>query len=167
MRAIHYIRITFLILFGSALFSALAFAATNQPIAALNTTQDNEDAKTISEIVSNGRFLILSDSTVWEVHPRDQIIAKGWLTPSVITIQEVSDATYPYRLKNEDTQSIIEAKKASIEEIYLFIEEEKANEEPSDLEQKILEEPLPNKQPATAPSRSAIVPPQPVKTDKP
>ncbi len=73
---------------------------------------------TISQVVNQGQFLILSDNSVWKIKPSFWIISGSWIMPIVITVEtSSSDSEYPYHLKNNFTNETIQAKKSSMEEI--------------------------------------------------
>lgn len=139
------------IVLSSLFMISMAFVAPVSSANAEETTKNialnHVQTVSLSEIVSNGRFLILNDGSVWEIHPSDQVVAREWLTPSVITVKATQDETFPFELKNEDTQSSVKAKKSSIEEIYLLIEEQKSDEGTIE-EEKIIEEAIPAGKPA-------------------
>lgn len=66
----------------------------------------------LSENLKNGKFIRLSDGTLWEIHPKDTLVAQGWITPVEIMVTQSGDAAYPYKLTNSLSGSSIMAKKA-------------------------------------------------------
>ena len=67
---------------------------------------------TISELVQNGRFVRLSDNTLWAIAPQDVSITQGWVTPVEIIVAPSGDSEYPFKLTNTLTGSTVRAKKA-------------------------------------------------------
>lgn len=68
---------------------------------------------TIEENLKNGRFIRLSNHTLWEINPSDTLITQGWITPVEIKIEQNSgDPTYPYTLTNTLTGSSVRARQA-------------------------------------------------------
>lgn len=59
------------------------------------------------ENIHGGRAVRLSDSTLWEVDPKDRLIASEWLFPSEMTLVENKGAKYPYTLTNLATKTRI------------------------------------------------------------
>ena len=68
---------------------------------------------TLSENLKNGRYIRLSDNTLWEVRAEDTPISQGWITPVEIIVTQSGDANYPYKLTNSVTGSSLRARKAS------------------------------------------------------
>jgi len=88
--------------------------------------EDKHESLTISEILANGKYLILSDNSAWEIEPTFAPISQAWLTPAPVEIGKSDNPDYPYLIKNQLTQTNIEAKKASLLDIYKEMEKEEA-----------------------------------------
>lgn len=69
----------------------------------------------LSENFYNGKFIRLSDGSLWQVRPQDTAITQGWITPVEIRVAPSSDPEYPFKLSNSLTGSSVLAKK--IEEL--------------------------------------------------
>lgn len=66
---------------------------------------------TISEVMHSGKYLKLTDHSVWEIDPSDRPVVQGWLTPAKIKVKTGSDPEYPFLLVNQDTKTRVKAKK--------------------------------------------------------
>lgn len=78
---------------------------TPSPVAAKTSTP------LIEENLKGGRFIRLSDRTLWEINPSDTPITQGWITPVEIKIERNSgNASYPYTLTNSLTGSSVKAR---------------------------------------------------------
>ncbi len=64
------------------------------------------------EVLKRGRFLRLSDDSLWEIDPKDTPITQSWITPNEIKISKKSNGEYPYTLTNSLTGSTVKAKEA-------------------------------------------------------
>lgn len=60
-----------------------------------------------------GRFVGLTDGSVWEIRPSDTPITAGWITQVEIKVQPSGDKTYPFTLTNSLTGSAVLARKAA------------------------------------------------------
>ena len=67
----------------------------------------------IQESLNNGRFIRLSDNSLWEINPKDTPITQSWITPAEIIIAPSDDATYPFRLTNSITGSSVLARRTT------------------------------------------------------
>lgn len=65
----------------------------------------------LQENLQNGRYIGLSDRSIWEIHPADTPITQGWITPVEIKAAPSGDAKYPYTLTNSLTGSSVKAKR--------------------------------------------------------
>ncbi len=74
--------------------------------------QNKNAGPTIQEVLQNGRYVRLSDKSLWEIDPADTPITQSWITPSEIKVSESTDSEYPYSLTNSLTGSSVRAKKA-------------------------------------------------------
>lgn len=71
----------------------------------------------VSLNIKDGKFIQLSDNSVWKVHPTNVEVAGSWLTPARIDISKSGDSDYPCKLTNMQTYSSISARRlASIDE---------------------------------------------------
>ncbi len=60
--------------------------------------------------INDGRKLLLSDHSLYEVAPSDITIAAAWLSPIEIRIEASSNSTYPDKLVNVDTGASVSAR---------------------------------------------------------
>lgn len=67
----------------------------------------------VSEVMQNGKYVKLSDNTVWEIHPADRSTVESWITPANIEVSTGKNQTYPYTLKNMTTKTTVLAKKVA------------------------------------------------------
>lgn len=66
---------------------------------------------TLEENLHSGRYIKLSDGTIWNIRPLDTPITQSWITPVEISVSSSSDATYPYTLTNSLTGSSVLARR--------------------------------------------------------
>lgn len=74
--------------------------------------QNKGSSPVIEAVLKRGRFIRLSDETLWEIDPQDTLITQSWITPSEINVAENTDDDYPYSLTNSLTGSKVRARKA-------------------------------------------------------
>jgi hypothetical protein len=67
----------------------------------------------ISEVTSNGNFIMLDDKTTWQIYPSDTPVTSGWLIPVPIIVEYEGNGEYPYTLKNTVTESKVRARKVT------------------------------------------------------
>ena len=65
----------------------------------------------VSEVLQNGRYLRLSDGSLWNVRSEDTPISQSWITAVELIISPSSDPDYPSKLTNSLTGSSVRAKK--------------------------------------------------------
>ncbi len=94
-----------------------------------NAQSPNSDPKTsqqlfvlpppsyLSENIYGGRYIILSDGSVWMIKDQDIVITSGWLSAQEIYITQSDDPKYPYFLSTERTWGQVHAKKVSLQDI--------------------------------------------------
>ena len=82
------------------------YAKRSQPI-----EKGTVERGTLQENLKNGRYIRLSDHSIWNIHPADISITQGWITPVDIIVGQSSDSNYPYKLTNSVTGSSVRAKK--------------------------------------------------------
>ncbi len=75
------------------------------------TTQNSKQGPVLQENLKNGRYIRLSDNSLWEIHPSDTPITQGWITPVQIKVSAANDTAYPYQLTNTLTGSSVRARK--------------------------------------------------------
>lgn len=92
-------------------------------------TSSVQKALTISEVVNEGQFLILSDNSVWQVKPSFWSVSGGWLMPVEVSIESSPDAEFPYLMKNAFTNESIQVQKSSIEALHAAEQELKVHKE--------------------------------------
>jgi hypothetical protein len=68
---------------------------------------------TIEENLQGGRYLRLSDRTMWEIHPDDRNLVQGWLGPSEIDVAPSTNPEYSHTLTNVLTGTTIRARQVS------------------------------------------------------
>lgn len=67
----------------------------------------------LEENLYSGRYIRLSDKTLWEIDPTDTPITQGWITPVEIKSSPTSgNKDYPYTLTNSLTGSSVKARPA-------------------------------------------------------
>ena len=104
------------------LFFALFLSSTALQAIALTPGQeaverDNDNTSinlTISELLHDGRVIVLSDGSKWEIDKRDWNISGGWIGPAEIKITRGRGKKFPYKLYNKWTNNFVRAKKASL-----------------------------------------------------
>lgn len=67
----------------------------------------------VTEIIQSGKYLRLSNNSVWEIHPADRATVEGWMTPANILVTTSKNSRYPYLLENEITKTKVLAKKVA------------------------------------------------------
>jgi len=75
--------------------------------------QKTQDQGIIQENLKNGRYIRLSDGTLWSIHPQDTAVTQSWITPVEIIVSQSGDSAYPYKLTNSLTGSSVRAQKAT------------------------------------------------------
>ena len=63
----------------------------------------------LQEVLKGGKFIRLSDNSLWEIDPKDTPITQSWITVTEIKAAETSDPDYPYTLTNSLTGSTVRA----------------------------------------------------------
>jgi hypothetical protein len=74
--------------------------------------QNKKSIPILQEVIKGGRFIRLSDNSLWEIDTHDTPITQAWITPTEIKILSVNDSDYPYTLTNSLTGSSVKARKA-------------------------------------------------------
>lgn len=72
----------------------------------------------ISANVEGGRFLILSDNTVWIINPSDVANTSSWLGPVYLDFSTSTDPNYPVKITNRSSKTSVLAKKGQIQDIH-------------------------------------------------
>lgn len=72
----------------------------------------NKSNPRVQEVLNRGKFVRLSDNSLWEIDPEDTPITQSWVTPSDIKVGETRDKDYPFSLTNNLTGSTVKARKA-------------------------------------------------------
>lgn len=73
--------------------------------------EQKEKHAILQETLRNGRFIRLSDQTLWEISPEESPIAQWWITPVEIIVSQSSENEYSYLLTNSLTETSLKAKK--------------------------------------------------------
>ncbi len=68
----------------------------------------------LSENLSNGSLLKLSDGSIYEVNPQDIPLSSLWITPFPMEVTMTSDPNYPFLLMNKNTNTMVHARKPQI-----------------------------------------------------
>lgn len=76
--------------------------------------QNKGSSPILQEVLKGGRFIRLSDNTLWEIDVQGMPITQSWITPVEIKVASNSSADYPYTLTNMLTGSTVKARKAQI-----------------------------------------------------
>ena len=66
----------------------------------------------LSENLMSGRYVRLSDGTLWNIRPQDVPIVQGWITPADIVVSPSDNSFYSYKLTNQVSGSSVLARKA-------------------------------------------------------
>jgi hypothetical protein len=67
----------------------------------------------LSQNIDNGKTLMLTDDSVWEVKPEDRSVSESWLTPFPLQVLDNTDpdkAQYPKKFVNLNTNAMIKVK---------------------------------------------------------
>ncbi len=72
----------------------------------------NKTVPSLQENLNNGRYIRLTDNSLWEIRQSDTPITQGWITPVEIKVSQSDDSAYPYNLTNTLTGSSVKARKA-------------------------------------------------------
>lgn len=75
-------------------------------------TQNKKTGPLVQEVLKNGRYVRLSDNSLWEIDTPDRPITQGWITPTEIKVAPSNDTDYPNTLTNTLTGSTVRARKA-------------------------------------------------------
>jgi len=65
----------------------------------------------IEIVLSAGKFVELTDGTLWEIAPKDRETAGTWLVPHIVIITHTGLGAYPYIITIKDTGQSVEAAK--------------------------------------------------------
>ncbi|MDE3048098.1 MAG: hypothetical protein KGI83_07120, partial [Verrucomicrobiota bacterium] len=65
----------------------------------------------LQDVLKGGKYIRLSDNSLWEIDPKDTPISGGWITPTEIKVGPSTDPEYPYSLTNHLTGSVVRARK--------------------------------------------------------
>lgn len=63
--------------------------------------------------INNGKKLVLSDNSIWEVAPSDVPTSSVWITPFPIKITPSNDPNYPFLLTNVNDGVSVKARKST------------------------------------------------------
>jgi hypothetical protein len=75
------------------------------------TGKEKKSDPILQEVLKNGRFIRLSDNSLWEIDPADTPITQSWITPIEIKATPTNHPDYPYHLTNTLTGSMVKARK--------------------------------------------------------
>jgi hypothetical protein len=117
--------------------STLPLAADSNAEVAKTTVKTPKPPRlTVSQIIGNGAYLMLSDNSVWAIAPGDTLLSGAWISAAEITIQETQDPTYPYLLYNTLTQTSVRARKSSLDEVHQRIQSNEIRKQETIIQQK-------------------------------
>ncbi len=74
-------------------------------------TQNKKAGPVIQEVLKAGRYVRLTDNSLWEIDTPDRPITQSWITPSEIKIAPSNDPEFPNTLTNTLTGSTVKARK--------------------------------------------------------
>ncbi len=92
-------------------FSLLAVAPglkIEKVIAHQNMQQDQD--LTVDENLHDGKILVLSDGSTWEVAPQSLKISQSWIVPSPLKVEKINHPTYSYKITSIPTNSSVLAR---------------------------------------------------------
>jgi len=69
----------------------------------------------ISEVIDNGRYIMLNDNSLWEVQKEDQAVSGGWITPAIVKLGPSDSTEYPFKITNMLTQDSVLARKTTVQ----------------------------------------------------
>jgi hypothetical protein len=95
--------------------STAASIMTNKPVEIVQKQISKMDSEkpTVMEMLNNGKYIRLTDNTLWEIHEKDTPITQSWISPVEIYAAPSGDKNYPYTLTNSLTGSKVRARKVS------------------------------------------------------
>jgi hypothetical protein len=88
-------------------------ALAQQGAAEKQAAVQKESKPVIQETLSNGRFIRLSDNSLWEINPQDRPVTQSWITPVEIITSPGDNPDYPFVLTNSLTGSKVAARRAT------------------------------------------------------
>lgn len=83
---------------------------SNTPDPGSTSLSPNPPPITLSQNISGGRYIMLTDETIWEINPEDTPTSSAWITPVEMIISNNPDSNWPYILTNSATGSRVRAK---------------------------------------------------------
>lgn len=69
---------------------------------------------TVSINIADGKKIVLSDNSVWDVAPEDQQMASSWLGAQPVAISSSDNTLYPFLMTNMRTNTSIKVKKSTL-----------------------------------------------------
>ncbi|MCB1107239.1 MAG: hypothetical protein KDK76_04000 [Chlamydiia bacterium] len=90
------------------LFSLLAssLGLKIEDVIAHENMQQEQDLS-VTENLHDGKILILSDGSTWEVAPQSLSVSQTWIFPAPLNISKSTNTYYPYEITNIQTSSSI------------------------------------------------------------
>lgn len=73
--------------------------------------QGKKGGPILQEVLKNGRYVRLSDNSLWEIDPADTPITQSWITAVEVKVAPGTNSDYPYNLTNTLTGSTVKARK--------------------------------------------------------
>ena len=73
----------------------------------------------LAENISDGKYLVLSDDSVWIVKDEDTLFSSGWISAQEIYVTLSDDHEHPYFLSTESSWAEVHAKKGDWKDIPL------------------------------------------------
>src|SRR5579872_3365200 len=75
-------------------------------------SQNKKGEPILQEVLKGGRYVRLTDNSLWEIDPADRPITQAWITPNEIKVVQNGSGDYPFSLTNGLTGSTVKARKA-------------------------------------------------------
>lgn len=71
-------------------------------------------ALTVALNIAGGKFIELSDNSVWEISPDDLVVSQSWLSPIPVKITPSSNPNYPFIITDLRSGQSVKAKKGQL-----------------------------------------------------
>ena len=92
-------------------FSLLATAPglKIEEVIAHQNMQQGQDL-TVEENLHEGKILVLSDGSTWEIAPQSLKTSQSWIIPSALKVEKINHPAYSYRIISIQTGSYVLAR---------------------------------------------------------
>ena len=93
-------------------FSLLTAAPSGLKIAEVIAHQKMQKGQdlTVEENLNEGKILVLSDGSTWEIAPQSLKTSQSWIIPSALKIEKINHPAYPYKIISVQTGSYVLAR---------------------------------------------------------